>query len=78
MFYYNYYFCFTLTVLKMENLICDKIRILRITKGYSQSYIAFQLKVSQGYYSKMENGCKPISDYYLKRLSKILEVNLLN
>jgi transcriptional regulator with XRE-family HTH domain len=62
----------------MENLICDKIRILRITKGYSQSYIALQLKVSQGYYSKIENGCKPISDYYLKRLSKILDVNLLD
>lgn len=62
----------------MKKLICYKIRILRDTKGYSQSYIASELKVSQGYYSKIENGCKPISDYYLKKLSKILEVNLLD
>ena len=58
----------------MKNSICNQIRILRVTKGYSQDYVALKLKISQGYYSKLESGFKPFSDYQLKKVTKIFGV----
>lgn len=49
----------------------EKIRILRILKGYSQEYVSFQLDISQSAYSKIESGKHSIS---VRRLLKIAEI----
>ena len=53
-----------------------KIKSLRIEKGYSQEYLAEQLKISQSYYAKIENGNKEISVKQLLQILKILEIDV--
>jgi len=51
--------------------IAEKIRIERITKNYSQEYMAFALDISQAAYSKIERG---ETELKLKRIYAIAEV----
>jgi len=60
----------------MLDKVHHKIKSLRIEKGYSQEYIAEQLKISQSYYAKIENGNKEISVKQLLQILKILEINV--
>ncbi len=54
----------------------EKLRNLRIQKGYSQSYVAMRLGISQQSYSKMERGCSNIPLSRLEAIAKIMEVEL--
>lgn len=54
----------------------DKIRIARITKGYSQEYMAFMLEISQSTFSKMESGSIEITVKRLFEIAEILEVKM--
>lgn len=51
--------------------IGEKIRLIRINKGLSQQYMAFELDISQAAYSKMERDEILIS---LPRLYEIAEI----
>lgn len=53
------------------NTTGDKIRIQRLTKNYSQEYMAFMLEISQAAYSKVERNETEIS---LRRLFEIAEI----
>jgi transcriptional regulator with XRE-family HTH domain len=61
----------------MEKLIAirAKIRLLRIEKGYSQSYVGNQLNMSQISYHKLESGKTELKVKTLLELAKILEVS---
>ncbi len=59
----------------------EKIRIARLTKGYSQNYMAMQLDISQRAYSKIECGHTILSVERLLNIAVILEIdagNLVN
>ena len=46
--------------------IRERIRVIRIEKGYSQDYMADMLKISQNAYHKLE-----ASEYQIKRFFRI-------
>lgn len=52
----------------------EKLRTLRMQKGYSQSYVAMRLGISQQSYSKMERGVSAIPLSRLGAIAQILEV----
>jgi transcriptional regulator with XRE-family HTH domain len=59
----------------------EKIRIARVSKGYTQHYMAMQLDISQRAYSKIECGHTILSVERLLNIATILEIdagNLLN
>lgn len=45
----------------MGETVLAKIRIQRIILGYSQYYLAQELKITQSQYSRLENGVNKIS-----------------
>ena len=57
--------------------IGNKLRQLRINKGYSQEYMAEILAVSQKTYSNMENDKTSISIEALKKIAEAYRVNIL-
>ena len=57
--------------------IGNKLRQLRINKGYSQEYMAEILAVSQKTYSNMENDKSSISIEALKKIAEEYRVNIL-
>jgi transcriptional regulator with XRE-family HTH domain len=57
--------------------IGNKLRQLRINKGYSQEYMAEILAVSQKTYSNMENDKTSISIEALKKIAEEYRVNIL-
>ncbi|MCF6348896.1 MAG: helix-turn-helix domain-containing protein [Flavobacteriaceae bacterium] len=54
----------------------EKIRIVRFSKGYSQSYMAEQLDIIQRAYSKIECGHTNLAVDRLKAIAKVLEVDI--
>lgn len=58
----------------MEKTTLEKIRIARITKGYSQDYMAQQLQITQIQYSRLESGLNEISDKHLDKICSILNM----
>ncbi|MEN8125714.1 MAG: helix-turn-helix transcriptional regulator, partial [Bacteroidota bacterium] len=59
-------------------MILKKIRIARLEKDYSQEYMADYLGVSQSAYSNLEKGKTKMNLKCLKKISKILDIDLLN
>lgn len=59
----------------MVNGVCEKIRLLRIEKNYSQEYIATMLNMSQSYYGRIENGKSTISVECLFKILFVLEAD---
>ena len=57
------------------NDIREKIRIARVTKGYSQNYMAVQLNISQRAYCKIECGKTKLSLRRFLIITKILEID---
>ena len=51
----------------------QKIRVVRLLKGYSQEYIAMRLGISQNAYSKLERGRIRIKPIRLKEIADILQ-----
>jgi transcriptional regulator with XRE-family HTH domain len=58
----------------MKN-IGEKIRIQRLTKNYSQEYMAFMLDISQAAYSKLERDETEISIRRIYAIAEILEIS---
>ena len=56
--------------------ILEKVRIQRITKGYSQEYVGEQIGLSQYAYHKIENGKTKLNIECLFDLSDILEIEM--
>lgn len=57
--------------------IGEKIRIARVTIGYSQEYVAFLLDMSQSNYSKIELNKSELTIQKLYRIAKILNVDVM-
>lgn len=57
------------------NDIREKIRIARVTKGYSQNYMAEQLNISQRAYCKTECGKTKLSLRRFLVIVQILEID---
>lgn len=57
--------------------IGNRLRKLRIMKGYSQEYMADVLKISQKTYSNMENDKSSISIDTLKKIAEEYKVDLM-
>lgn len=55
--------------------IGEKIRIQRLTKNFSQEYMAFMLDISQPAYSKLERDETEISIIRVYAIAEILEIN---
>jgi transcriptional regulator with XRE-family HTH domain len=57
------------------NKIGEKIRIQRLTKSYSQEYMAFLLDISQAAYSKVERDETEITLKRVYEIAEILEIS---
>lgn len=53
------------------------IRKLRTQKGYSQEYMAYELKISQKTYSNIENNKSLLTIEMVEKIAFILEVPFL-
>ena len=53
----------------------NKIRIQRLSKNYSQQYMAFMLEITQPAYSKIERGETEISLRRVYDIAKVLQVD---
>ena len=55
--------------------VSEKIRKIRVMKGFSQDYMASQLKMTQTNYSKIEQGdTREMTVARLEKIAKVLEV----
>lgn len=57
------------------NDVGEKIRLQRLTKRYSQEYMAFCLDISQPAYSKIENGDTDLTIKRIYEIAEILEIS---
>ena len=57
--------------------IGNKLRKLRMEKGYSQEYLAEVLEVSQKTYSNMENSKSSVSIDTLKKIAEEYKIDLI-
>lgn len=57
------------------NDVGEKIRIQRLTKKYSQEYMAFMLEISQAAYSKIERDETELTIKRIYEIAEILEIN---
>ena len=55
--------------------LANRIRLLRSVKGFSQSYVADRLNISQAAYSKIEHRAEKCSLVTLAKLASVLEVS---
>lgn len=53
----------------------EKIRLQRLTKKYSQEYMAFMLNISQAAYSKIERDETELTVQRIFDIGEILEIN---
>jgi transcriptional regulator with XRE-family HTH domain len=56
--------------------IALNLRNARLTRNYSQEYLALQLKISQNAYSKMEMGRTRITVESVFKIADILDVDI--
>jgi len=57
------------------NDVGEKIRLQRLTKNFSQEYMAFMLEISQAAYSKIERGETVLTLPRIYEIAEILEVS---
>lgn len=57
-------------------IVIEKIRELRIKKGYSQEYMAKQLDMAQNNYGKLERGETKLTIERLEQIANILDVKM--
>jgi len=60
----------------MKNSLGQKIRKIREIKGFSQQYVARKLRISQEYYSYLENKKKEIPEIYLRKIAVLFDVSV--
>lgn len=56
----------------------DKVRSLRRSKGLNQAHMAFELKISTSYYSKLERVAEEITLSRLLNICRILEISIID
>jgi transcriptional regulator with XRE-family HTH domain len=56
--------------------ILTKILARRLENNFTQNYMASQLKISQGYYNKIENGKNEMSAKTMFEIMKILDMDV--
>jgi transcriptional regulator with XRE-family HTH domain len=56
--------------------LSDRIRIIRVLRGYSQEYVADQLNMTQPAYSKIERNAQHARVTSLDRIAQVLNVSL--
>jgi transcriptional regulator with XRE-family HTH domain len=57
------------------NDVGEKIRLQRLTKNFSQEYMAFMLNISQAAYSKIERGETVLTLPRIYEIAEILQVS---
>ncbi|HTI58994.1 helix-turn-helix transcriptional regulator [Mucilaginibacter sp.] len=57
------------------NDVGEKIRLQRLTKKYSQEYMAFMLEISQAAYSKIERSETELTLRRVYEIAEILEIS---
>jgi len=57
------------------NTTGEKVRIQRLTKGYSQEYMAFMLNISQAAYSNLERNETEMTIRRVFEIAEILEMS---
>ncbi|MEC4048669.1 helix-turn-helix transcriptional regulator [Flavobacterium sp. SUN046] len=62
----------------MTSRVIKNIRTIRIEKNYSQEYMSLELKISQSYYGRIENGKCKLDLKLLFRIADVLEINFEN
>lgn len=55
----------------------DKVRSLRRSKGLNQAHMAFELKISTSYYSKLERVAEEITLSRLLNICRVLEISIV-
>lgn len=60
----------------MMHYILSKITAKRLEKRYSQAYMAHCLKITQGYYNKLENGKIEMTVRTMFEIMEILEMDI--
>ncbi|HEY4147517.1 MAG TPA: helix-turn-helix transcriptional regulator [Chitinophagaceae bacterium] len=60
----------------MKSSLGQKIRKIREIKGFSQQYVARKLRISQEYYSYLENKIKEVPELYLRKIAALFEVTV--
>lgn len=58
----------------MVETVLKKIIVKRVEKNLSQGYMAKQLKITQGYYSKIENGKNELTLKKIFEIAAILKI----
>ncbi len=63
-----------------KNIIGEKVRVLRVSKGWTQKELAEKLQLEGFEFSdltilRIEKGLRFVPDYELKALAQILDVN---
>ena len=61
---------------QLVNDIRDRIKKIRVEKGYSQDYMAEMLNISQNAYHKLERGHTRINLLKFIDIAKILEIEV--
>lgn len=56
--------------------INERIRLLRLTKNYTQIYMAEELGIDAANYSRLENGQSKLTVDRLEKICEILEINI--
>lgn len=59
----------------MFDIIGKNIRDARLSRGWSQRFVAGQLNISHQTISRLENGC-PVSSHMLKKIAGLLQIPL--
>jgi len=62
--------------MKKLNEIRRMIREYRCQKGFTQEKMAFELEMSQSFYSKLENGSVKMTLAHFIKIKEILEIPL--
>lgn len=70
------FFKYKLLLIFVIKMIGEKIRKIRIIKGYSQEYMADLLEISQSAYSDIERGKTKINLERLRKVALILELDV--
>lgn len=55
----------------------EKIRVLRVNKGYSQEYMANRLEISQNAYSKIERHQTDLTIKRLRQIANVFEIQII-
>lgn len=57
-------------------ILAERIRLLRIARGFSQEYVADCLGISQSAYSKIERRASSCTFYTLEKIAKVFGVKV--